>query len=349
MGANEQPIVLAASLAAGSGLPAPIAIEQRSGGRNNRVFQVNLADGRKVVLKIYHKDPRDTRDRLSAEWRFLDYAWQRGVRTIPQPISYDGQAHASLIGFIDGKQMTADDIGPWAIDKAVDFIAAVNAAPRDVGAFNTASEACFSLAGHIDVVERRVAKLLALDRNAPLADQAAKFIGAALEPAWRAVRKIAHDRMDAFGFSVDDELSTFERCISPSDFGFHNALLADGQTDNSGDRRIFFIDFEYAGLDDPAKLICDFLCQPEVPVPQFCHDQFIGGVLTALGLSPIHRQRAMLLLDVYRIKWICIMLNDFAPGGERRRVHAGQAPRAQRCAVQLAKAQQSLDAMQSAG
>ncbi len=35
--------------------------------------------------------------------------------------------------------------------------------------------------------------------------------------------------------------------VSPSDFGFHNALLDDGGA-------ISFLDFEYSGRDDPAKL-----------------------------------------------------------------------------------------------
>src|SRR6185503_11886129 len=46
--------------------------------------------------------------------------------------------------------------------------------------------------------------------------------------------------------------------LSPSDFGYHNAVLADDET-------VRFFDFEYAGWDDPAKLVCDFFNQVEVP------------------------------------------------------------------------------------
>ena len=31
------------------------------------------------------------------------------------------------------------------------------------------------------------------------------------------------------------------------------------------DGRLWFIDFEYAGWDDPAKTVCDFFCQPGLP------------------------------------------------------------------------------------
>ena len=66
--------------------------------------------------------------------------------------------------------------------------------------------------------------------------------------------------MTVYG-DMDHPLDTQESVLSPSDFGFHNALLGP-------DGKLCFIDFEYAGWDDPAKLICDFFCQPQTPVPQ---------------------------------------------------------------------------------
>ena len=63
-----------------------------------------------------------------------------------------------------------------------------------------------------------------------------------------------------------------EKSLSPSDFGFHNMLI-----DKNG--RLRFIDFEYAGWDDPAKIICDFFCQPKFPVPMNWMDSFIEEAL----------------------------------------------------------------------
>ncbi len=337
MGGNPTPADLAARLTDKAGLPKPSAVEQLVGGRNNRVFKVHLGDDRFVVLKIYHKDPLDTRDRLGAEWRFLEYAWRHGVRAIPEPITFDAQENASLIGFIDGRRMTAKDVDATAIQAALDFIASINAAPRDTDAIELASEAHFSLAAHIEAVQGRVDQLTALDPEAPSRAETETFVTDLLEPRWLAVKAAAFDAAESLGLLPDTELPMDERCISPSDFGFHNVLRRRAQT--------IFIDFEYAGLDDPAKLICDFLCQPEIPIPAFHHDRFIVGVLTGLGLPPRHGQRATLLLDVYRIKWMCIMLNDFLPGGERRRTHADQAPRAERCARQLAKASRAFAAL----
>ena len=65
-------------------------------------------------------------------------------------------------------------------------------------------------------------------------------------------------------------LSPDDCCLSPSDFGFHNALVDD-------DGQVTFLDFEYAGRDDPAKLVSDFFCQPEIPVPLDYHATFIDA------------------------------------------------------------------------
>jgi hypothetical protein len=48
--------------------------------------------------------------------------------------------------------------------------------------------------------------------------------------------------------------------------------------------------------------------------------------------------RCRILLDVCRIKWVCIMLNDFLPVGAARRSFAEGGARDVRCATQLEKA-----------
>ena len=38
--------------------------------------------------------------------------------------------------------------------------------------------------------------------------------------------------------------------LSPSDFGFHNIV--------KNKKKLYFLDFEYSGFDDPLKLLSDF-------------------------------------------------------------------------------------------
>jgi len=317
----------AARLLQAAGLPgAPQALHRLAGGRNNRVFRLERDVGLPLVLKQYHVSPSDSRDRLGAEWAFLKHAWFGCVvRQVPQPLAKDSASHAALYPFILGRRLAVAEVGAAQVASAAALVAAINP-PGGENNLAPASEACFSTAAHVATVERRVARLAAgLDPAAPHAGEARALVEDRLVPSWRRlVSSIAADEM------------ALPTCVSPSDFGFHNALVAEDGT-------LTFLDFEYAGRDDPAKLICDFFCQPEVPAPLAFYAGFRETVLGALGLdAPAHRARCDALLPAYRVKWACIMLNDFIAADAARRDFAEGQGRAARCAAQLAKASDAL-------
>jgi thiamine kinase-like enzyme len=58
--------------------------------------------------------------------------------------------------------------------------------------------------------------------------------------------------------------------VSPSDLGFHNILKYK--------KKLYFYDFEYAGLDDPIKLICDFFWHPGNNMSKKLKDRFLYKV-----------------------------------------------------------------------
>jgi hypothetical protein len=323
----DEVLAIAARLCGKAALTPPVSAERLSGGKNNRVFLVSDAAGAGRVLKLYHVSAADRRDRLGAEWRFISYARTRGIDTVPEPLAMDREDHAALYSLCPGHKLTPGAVRHDHVASALAFIIALNRAPRALDGIAPGSEACFSLADHLATVARRVARLADLDRTAPHGEAAAAFVADELAPAWERVReRIAA----AAGAAGDAALPQEARIVSPSDFGFHNALVADGS--------VSFIDFEYAGLDDPAKLVGDFFSVPEIPTPQASLEPFIDGLQAGLSLGESFGQRARLLLDAYRIKWACIILNDFLPLDEARRAFALGSDRAERCAAQLAKA-----------
>ncbi|HEY1857215.1 aminoglycoside phosphotransferase family protein [Acidocella sp.] len=312
---TTDPHAAAVSVIATAGLPPPVALSRLTGGRNNRTFLVTT-EGKQLVLKLYHTDPGDQRDRLGAEFAFLTYAWERGIRNIPRPIACDRELRAGLYGYLPGRRLAVAELGPLHLDAALDFVLALNASPRQAEVLAPASEACFSLEEHEATVARRVARLGRLASDVPHRDAAENFVRAKLEPAWAAVRKQLAARAAQLGLTPETRLAPDELCVSPSDFGFHNALVCD--------TAVGFLDFEYAGRDDPAKLACDFFCQPEipVPVPVSTFDAFVKRLVAGLHLAPWHEARCAMLLDAYRVKWACIILNEFLPEGAARRAFA---------------------------
>ena len=88
--------------------------------------------------------------------------------------------------------------------------------------------------------------------------------------------------------------------LSPSDFGFHNMKIHQN--------KLLFFDFEYSGWDDPAKLCCDFICQPDNPISDDHAYGFVENLSNILGMNSLH-ERVDILLPLYRIRWCLIMLN----------------------------------------
>ncbi len=306
---------------------APVA-----GGGNNRVFQVSTPV-RQGLLKAYFQHPGDPRDRFGAERAFYEFLWQYGVRRTPEPLGWDGEQRLGLFAFVRGRKLEADGITPDCVAQALDFVAELNSARMTPAArkLPTASEACFCLAEHLACVERRVIRLGQIGSADALEREVVAFVAEELKPAWLKIRA-TFDRQ----IPVDRPLSPDQRCLSPSDFGFHNAL-------RTADGRLQFFDFEYAGWDDPAKLACDFFCQPELPVDFGHWEEFVCRLVASLAPDPGFAERARRLLPVYQLKWCCILLNDFLALDRTRREFALGKSLEARKATQLDKARKALD------
>ena len=322
-------------LASTAGFTGPVRLEALPGGGNNRGYRVN-AGGQALFLKAYFHHPADPRDRLGAEFSFSTFAWQAGIRRLPRPLAADHEARLGLYELIDGRRLAAGEISAERVQEAASFFAELNAARGEAGALGMASEACFSLAEHLACIRARVQRLAA----ASAADaELGRFVDRELAPyadeVFEAIERLPASRLNG-------RLPRQAWCVSPSDFGFHNALLQpDGQ--------LRFVDFEYAGWDEPARMISDFFCQVDAPVSEAHLGPFSRTALAAFEEPALHLDRMQVLLPLYRLKWCCIVLNEFLPAGAARRRFAGlddgQEVRRQQ---QLAKARAMLDRLAAA-
>lgn len=308
-----------ASLLAKASLEGDFSLHPVEGGANNRIFRVEV-DSAEVLLKVYFRHPDDPRDRLGSEFSFSCFAWENGIRSLPRPLACDTQNGLGLYEFVQGRQLRPREVTEVLIRQALNFYRELNLHKQLPGAvaLPRASEACFSIADHLQCVERRLQNLRGVDGSSGINRDAAAFIHNELSEAWSSIVDSVRKRASELQIALDTEIAPHDRCLSPSDFGFHNAILA-----SHGHLR--FIDFEYAGWDDPAKMVCDFFCHPAVPVPLHYYDMFVGTVVSDLLEPEKHLHRIALLLPVYRLKWCCILLNEFLPVGTERRGFAHSA------------------------
>ena len=248
---------------------------------------------------------------------------------MPQPLASDPELHVALYEFVEGDRLSAEDLGEARVLEAARFFAALNDPSRRHGAaaLPVASEACFSVAEHLAMVDERLERLAAVRPHSEADREAVDYIRE-LAAAWREQK----GRMLEADARPADELAARWRCLSPSDFGFHNALLRP-------DGSLCFLDFEYAGWDDTAKAFGDFFAHPGLPVPRRHRDAFLRVAAAPFEDAEGMLRRARLLEPVFRVKWCCIILNEFLPAAaERRRFANPQADPEAGKRLQLAKA-----------
>lgn len=307
-----------AVLLAAEGVAAPdLSLERCNVGGNNRVFVVRAGD-QCFVAKWYFTHPGDSRDRLLAESSFIGYAMRAGIRAVPRLVSADRRRNLAVYEYVPGRKLAAGEVAAHHVQQAARFLEALNApAARSMAAdLPDASEACFSLADHVLTIERRIARFASIEPVTASDRAAIEFVGR-LADGWGRLRgRLERDAQSVA--ALTGRLPAETRCVSPSDFGFHNALVRE-----SGE--LCFIDFEYAGWDDPAKTIGDFFSQPAVPVPMRFFDEFAHAASRFAPEPERIVERARRLLPLFQLKWCCIMLNVFLPVSRERRRFADPA------------------------
>lgn len=283
------------------------------GGKNNKVFKVEGKDDN-VIIKRFYKHVNDSRNRQFSEFSFAQFAWSQGIRCIPRPIYHDNERDICIYEFIDGSPFKEEQVNDYAIDEAIKFFQALNYKDvfQDAQHLPMGAEACFSIAEHFNCVEKRVEKLQSVDDQGT-DTEVSIHLQQEIPDLWKSIKLRVEKAARVCGVDLNKKLEVSDWCLSPSDFGFHNALL----TKND---EIKFYDFEYAGWDDPAKVICDFFCQVGVPVANKYYEKFSSAIASCFPDKKEEiLQRTRLLYPVYRLKWCTIVLNDFLPEGELRR------------------------------
>ncbi|MBI3457755.1 MAG: aminoglycoside phosphotransferase family protein [Candidatus Rokubacteria bacterium] len=319
----------------------PLAGWERLGeGRNSRVYTVRTDDGQAYLAKQYVPQGVGTRDRLAVEFSSLQFLWRHGVRDIPQPIAMDGATRWALYEFVEGRRVSAGEVTAAEIDAAVDFLGILKALTREPASRRCpiAAEACFSLQAILDQLQERMRRFPPDDGGEPHLRALHRFLREAFLPAWRTIRVWCLAQAERLGVPPARQLREEERTLSPSDFGFHNAI-------RRPDGRLVFVDFEYFGWDDPAKTIADVLLHPAMTLSDALKQRFVTQALR-LGDKPAALARRLeVVYPLWGLKWCLILLNEFVPQDLSRRAFARPDARAggEVHAEQLAKAQRMLE------
>lgn len=285
-------------------------------GENKRekIFRIEgLEDD--LMLKRYYKTSENDKALIN-EFQFATFAWSSGIRSIAQPLVCDRERKICVYKFIEGRPLSFEDLQEQHICEALDFLQKLKQDLRYEAASHLplAAEACFSLQAHLLCVERRL-ELLAQQDKIIFGGNLKSFVKKDLQGLWTTIKKRVLRAACVLEHDLEASLPRQQWCLSPGDFGFHNALL-------TKEGSLKFTNFFHSGWDDPCRVLCDFFCQQAFPVPLKYYDVFVDGLFAHFEEKQVLLERMRLLLPVYRFKWCLILLNEYLPQDDIRRFFA---------------------------
>lgn len=291
----------------------PSRITAAAGGGNNQLFRVEFAEGAPRALKLYLGEGADRR--LAAEFKGLQFLHRQGVRAIPAPLAADWLAGAALYDWIEGSPV----IAPSDVDvlTLADLLLSMQQGRDDEGAKDLplASAACLSATDLYDQFHNRLARLrLATPDEIELRG----FLDQALLPCFQRAWQEASNGFASMEMDVGQRLTQTQLALSPSDFGFHNAL-------RKADGSLVFVDFEYFGWDDPVKAVSDICWHAGMELDDRHVALFLERVTPFFAAADkCFSVRLKLLYPLLGLIWCLIMLNEFLPDRWQRRAAAGR-------------------------
>jgi hypothetical protein len=329
----------AVGVAAGLLLDSPVwDITPASGGGNNRVFRVGTPDG-PVALKFYPQQAADPRDRQGAEVAALRFLAHYAVGQVPRVLGDSIELNAAAFTWMDGERV--ETVTDRDIDAALRLTAELRALVGMFGATRIAPASAATFSGNdvLHQIRARLTRIRAVSCEHPHLQM---FLDGVFAPTLARIGAWSEGVYRDAGIRFDQTLSATDRTLSPSDFGFHNALR-----DDAG--KVTFVDFEYFGWDDPAKLVSDFVLHPGSSLSVTQRKRFLLGARTIFGGGDsAYAVRLHALYPLYGLCWVLILLNEYLPERWARRAYSlGQVNRGDVLARQLSRARALLERIES--
>lgn len=268
-------------------------INEIKAGRNSKIYKVDL-NKKSIILKFYLGKGTQ---RIRRERQFYKYLNKINNKNTIKPISFNLKNNFAVYPYLEGKKIKK--ISTAHILKACNFIKKIN--NRGPSKLFIAVDGIKNRKDHLKLVEKKINLMKLIKKNSLIKKDCFLFLKYKIIPKYNDIKKnlIKSNILKSSKF----KLLRDQMIISPSDFGFHNII--------ESNKKLFFLDFEYAGLDDPVKLICDFYCQPDQSISILQKKLFIEKFLSRNEFSKDIKFLVKKFLPVHQLKWCCIILNEF--------------------------------------
>lgn len=279
------------------------SVQALTGGANNQVYRC-IAGQHRIIIKSY----RDlltgvTPSRLVSEVQFLNHAQKYAHNFVPKLISSNseqGMIAISDLGESISKSIKLAREGD--VHEAINFYQSINASSMAIDSYPLrAREGYRSVTEHLSNVDSRIDNLRISHVPSSISARSEGCINR-LKRDWNSTKDKIYAQL--CNGRVPNTLRADQFQLSPGDFGFHNAVRIP--------HGLKFFDFEYAGLDDPAKTLADFFLQPRVKVSN--KNLELAILRFAIKIPKVLLEnRVHLMGQLLAIKWRAIILSPLDP------------------------------------
>jgi len=224
------------------------SVKDIEGGMNNRLWKVIDQKGKSYLLKKY---VRDERDRLGHEYQGIKIMRDYGITSVPEAYWCDKEKLLAVYSFEGGIKKKPEELTSIEIVKMAGFLVKLKkiSGGKETRNFPLSVNPCLSLNDYLKNINSR---LEGLNRNIVINNpRLLKYLrGVEIKPLFnQMIKKCLGSKTDSG--KLYKKISTSFLQLCPIDFGPHNMLI-------SKNGKICFLDFEYFGMDDPARVLADF-------------------------------------------------------------------------------------------
>jgi len=265
---------------------------------NQKVFRFSV-DKKSYVLKIFF-ETNNINLRFYRELYFYKFMKKNNNKSTPKLIHFNKKKKFLITNYILHKKNSKI---LSRINLAINFIKKINSYKINNYKYY-ASESSKNLNEYIFLIE---AKLTQLKQSDFFKEKKNLYIK--IEKTWKNNVKI--NLKKNYSNILKRNFLNF-KCLSPSDISFNNMLVSPSKG--------YFIDFEHAGIDDPVKLINDFLLHPKNKISKKYETYIIRKMSNIFDKTGSLEKRVIIFKNYFRLRWIFIILNIFIKKNLKRRI-----------------------------
>lgn len=283
------------------------SIEKLKGRGNSAIYKLHLFNENKLALKIYPE--KSYHDRLKSEFKSAEIFKELNIKNVQRPVDLNGLLDVATYEWIDGDSVST--YGVKELEASLSFLRTLheNSQAKQFINFPMAADSCPKGLDIERQIQRRFLKINSVSEKGSELEQ---FLKNEFKPIAQEIiswSKLSWPTNPSYIESIQKD----KLILSPSDFGFHNAL-------RSQNENLIFHDFEYFGWDDPVKLISDFSHHAAMNLSNELEQIWFSKTSEIYGEPLLERLCAA--WPMYGLNWCLIILNEFKDEVWRRRCSA---------------------------